>query len=98
MTFMYGNDPFRFKNSTATENPAGVFLPWEEKIDVSYYAQWLQKNWTHSFYFSGIYILLTILGERIMRDRPRFNLTRPLFLWNSGLAIFSILCVIRGLP
>ncbi|CAG7730024.1 unnamed protein product, partial [Allacma fusca] len=39
-----------------------------------------------------------IYRQKFMKDRPAYKLTLPLFFWNLGLTIFSIICTVRGLP
>ena len=44
-----------------------------------------------SVYLSTVYVILLFLGSRWMRDKPAFYLRRPLAMWNTGLAVFSII-------
>ncbi|CAG7633529.1 unnamed protein product [Allacma fusca] len=46
----------------------------------------------------GIYLFLVYFGQKWMESRPAFKLTTPLFFWNMGLGIFSIVATIRGFP
>ncbi|CAG7821608.1 unnamed protein product [Allacma fusca] len=46
----------------------------------------------------GIYLLSVYFGQKWMKTRPAFKLAVPLFLWNLGLAFFSIICTLRGMP
>ena len=59
---------------------------------------WLQENWTISAYCSAVYVTLIFLGKRWMRDRPAYTLRRPLAMWNSGLAVFSIVGFLSLFP
>ena len=52
---------------------------------------WLEKNWVLSVYCSAVYVALVFLGRRWMRDKPAYFLRRPLAMWDTGLAAFSIL-------
>ncbi|CAG7821605.1 unnamed protein product [Allacma fusca] len=46
----------------------------------------------------GLYLISVYFGQKWMKNRPPFKLTLPLFFWNSGLALFSIVCTLRGIP
>ncbi|CAG7723988.1 unnamed protein product [Allacma fusca] len=46
----------------------------------------------------GLYLLGIYFGQKWMKNRPPFKLTFPLFFWNLGLALFSIICTLRGIP
>ncbi|CAG7815810.1 unnamed protein product [Allacma fusca] len=46
----------------------------------------------------AIYLFLVYFGQKWMENRPAYVLTYPLFFWNAGLAIFSIIATIRGIP
>ena len=45
-----------------------------------------------------IYLVLIYLGQKWMANREPYNLKRPLFLWNVGLAVFSTIGTISLLP
>jgi elongation of very long chain fatty acids protein 6 len=60
---------------------------------------WMAKNWTNSIYYSIIYMLFIWLGSLWMSKRStKFELRRPLIIWNVCLASFSILGAVRVLP
>jgi len=59
---------------------------------------WMTKNWTISFYFCFLYMILIFGGQYYMQSRPRFNLKGVLILWNSLLAGFSIMGAFRTAP
>jgi elongation of very long chain fatty acids protein 6 len=46
----------------------------------------------------GFYLLAVYLGQKWMKNRPPHKLNTALFLWNSGLCIFSIIAALRGAP
>ncbi|CAG7830397.1 unnamed protein product [Allacma fusca] len=46
----------------------------------------------------GVYLAFILLGQRWMRNRSPYGLNTALVFWNAGLAIFSIVSTIRGLP
>ena len=58
-----------------------------------------QDKWHYSVYMSIIYIILILILKQRMNVRGQpYNLRKLLILWNSFLAVFSILGVIRCLP
>jgi hypothetical protein len=52
----------------------------------------------YSIYASAIYVLTIFGGKMIMTDKKRYELRRPLVLWNLMLAVFSIAGASRMLP
>ncbi|CAG7785241.1 unnamed protein product [Allacma fusca] len=50
------------------------------------------------FVIMGLYLAGIYFGQRWMKNRPPYNLSYALFLWNLALAVFSILATIRGFP
>jgi elongation of very long chain fatty acids protein 6 len=46
----------------------------------------------------GIYIFAVYYGQKWMESRPAYNLKIPLFFWNAGLCVFSIVATVRGGP
>ena len=69
------------------------WLPFEaHKID------YLGRNWHHCMWVSCVYIVMAFVGQWIMEGRERFELRKPLALWNISLAIFSTVGCIRLLP
>ncbi|XP_068114049.1 very long chain fatty acid elongase 3 [Hyperolius riggenbachi] len=67
----------------------------EKRFDVQEAIQWMQENWSKSFFFSLLYAALIFGGQRVMKERKKFELRRPLVLWSLTLAIFSIIGAIR---
>jgi hypothetical protein len=58
----------------------------------------MQENWQHSITLSVLYALSIYAGQRVMSKRPAFHLDSLLTLWNTGLALFSIMGAIRMSP
>ena len=54
------------------------------------YNKWFENYWTISVAIAAIYLILVFLGQQYMKNRNPFELRRPLFLWNVGLAVFSM--------
>ncbi|KAM8924349.1 very long chain fatty acid elongase 3 [Pelodytes ibericus] len=67
----------------------------ERSFDDQGAIQWMQDNWSKSFFFSLLYVAIIFGGQRVMKERRRFELRRPLVLWSLTLAIFSIVGAMR---
>ncbi|OCT70216.1 elongation of very long chain fatty acids protein 6 [Xenopus laevis] len=67
----------------------------ERQFDDQSAIQWMQENWSKSFFFSLLYAALIFGGQRMMKERQRFDLRRPLVLWSFTLAVFSIIGALR---
>jgi hypothetical protein len=59
---------------------------------------WMVKNWTWVFYYCGAYMLIIFGGQIYMKSRPRFELRGLLSIWNTALAMFSIMGACRTAP
>ncbi|XGW27275.1 hypothetical protein V3C99_007688, partial [Haemonchus contortus] len=75
-----------------------LVLPLEDSFDPVKSTVWMQESWLHSVTFSVGYIALIYAGQKVMESRKPFGLEMPLFMWNMGLAIFSLLGFIRMTP
>lgn len=62
----------------------------QSKHDVLKAQDRVYDNWTLTIPVSILYILLVYAGQKWMESKPAYDLHRTLFLWNVGLAIFSI--------
>lgn len=62
------------------------------------YVDWMNLRWRHAFAYGALYIVIVFGGQQIMKSRERFELRSCLFLWNIGLASFSIMGASRCLP
>ena len=60
------------------------------------YQQWLANNVKVPIIAVIIYLAFIWLGTKFMENRKPFNLKWSLFVWNAGLAIFSIMGSIRA--
>ena len=70
----------------------------EDRFNFETAHEWFTKNWTASFYASALYAA-TIFGlSQWMKDKTKgYDVRRWLFMWSTGLAIFSIMgCSIGG--
>lgn len=70
-------------------------LEWEE---FSAWATFLRQTWMTPVTVSALYLGGLVLGQRLMTNRRAFDLKYPLFVWNLGLAIFSIMGVLHLVP
>ena len=59
---------------------------------------WFHENWTLSIKASIVYLITISALTRYMKTRPAYQLKTPLIIWNTLLAVFSILGTIRTLP
>jgi hypothetical protein len=75
-----------------------VVLPIERDFDRVNWMKWMETNWVHSLTMSVIYCVLIYAGQKIMAHRKAFTLDRPLFYWNTFLAVFSIIGLVRMTP
>nr|XP_006822970.1 PREDICTED: elongation of very long chain fatty acids protein 6-like [Saccoglossus kowalevskii] len=55
----------------------------------------METRWHYSIYASVVYLIVIFGIQRLMKDRPKFHLRRPLVAWNLALAIFSIIGAVR---
>jgi elongation of very long chain fatty acids protein 6 len=58
----------------------------------------MQKHWTWSIIISLLYIMSIFSIKFYMQNQPRYELRKPLVIWNVFLAAFSIIGTIRTLP
>ncbi|GMS93657.1 hypothetical protein PENTCL1PPCAC_15832 [Pristionchus entomophagus] len=70
-------------------------LPFERFNGTYETCEFLQQYWQHTVTVSVVYFALIKSIQWAMRDRPAFDLQWPLILWNIGLAIFSMVGLIR---
>ncbi|XP_067130293.1 very long chain fatty acid elongase 6-like [Centruroides vittatus] len=59
---------------------------------------WMEKHWSKVFYFIGAYLLFIYFGQKYMKSRQPYGLRKQLAIWNTALAIFSILGTSRTFP
>ena len=68
-------------------------------IDVTYLQELMLTKWHWSFYISIFYMILIPVLKKWMEIRgQRYNLRTLLVIWNSILAVFSVVGVVRCLP
>ena len=91
---------YEFYHLNETLLPPFAEVPFKFELDFDRASRhlWLKKNWTVTFYYSAIYLLVLAGLTKWMRHRPRLELKGLLVLWNAGLAIFSIAASIRVVP
>ena len=70
----------------------------QAKFDIENAQNWITDNWTLSIPISVAYVLLVYAGRKWMESRPSYNLRRALFLWNLGLALFSMFGAMQFVP
>lgn len=70
----------------------------ERSFDVEGVRKWSDDIKHVAAFASIIYVILTFGVRTYLKDRPGYQLRGPLFLWNVGLGMFSILGAIRTVP
>ncbi|CAG0888403.1 unnamed protein product [Cyprideis torosa] len=75
-----------------------VPFPVERFFDAASCYRWLRLNFSASIIFSTCYIIAIFALQAFMRTKRPMKLKVPLFLWNLGLALFSMLGTHRMLP
>lgn len=60
--------------------------------------EWMTKNWKSSFYYIAAYMIIIYCGRLYMKERRRFEIRKPLIIWNTALAIFSLCGMLRTIP
>lgn len=75
-----------------------VVFPFEKYFDPNNSMKWMNAYWTHSVTIALAYAIIIYVGRRIMFQRKAMTLDKPLFIWNSILAIFSIAGLTRTSP
>lgn len=69
-----------------------------EKFDYPYWRKWMGSHWHWTVIISVVYVTLIHLGRRWMTNREPLKLRKPLIVWNTALAIFSLFGFYRIAP
>jgi hypothetical protein len=59
---------------------------------------WMVNNWHLSLVFAFAYVVCIFSAQKYMKTRERFELRKPLIVWNFILAVFSAAGAIRVWP
>ena len=71
----------------------------EEDFDHVEVKEKVEEYWVGvCLYASLVYLIIIFGGQYWMSSRPRFEMRRVLFAWNSMLALFSIVGACRTVP
>ena len=70
----------------------------ESRADTTKLGRWQADYWWLSVVASAIYLVVLYTGNNFMKHREPYVLRKPLFLWNVGLAVFSILGALSVVP
>ncbi len=83
-------------NLTETESPS----LWKGLSDFDRHEQrrWFEENWTVVFYYVAAYVIFIYSGQEFMKARKPMDLKKPIIIWNTLLAIFSITACCKILP
>lgn len=60
--------------------------------------EWTQDNWWVPITACTIYLAFIFFGQKVMKERERFNLRTQLGLWNAFLCLFSFLGMCHTVP
>ena len=71
--------------------PLSVELTFDGQVE----REWYKKNWSVSIWISLVYVMCVYVGRRCMMSRKKFHLRQWLCMWNSSLAVMSIICFSR---
>lgn len=72
--------------------------PLQASFSVDKCITWLDNNWYLTVIVSVAYVFAIFVGRKWMENKKPYDLKRPLFLWNFGLAVFSVLGTMSILP
>ena len=70
----------------------------EGRVDKAKLSRWQMDYWWLSVVASVIYLMLLYAGKKFMKHREPYNFRNALFLWNVGLAVFSIMGTLSCVP
>ena len=70
----------------------------QSKFDQFHALEWLRNYTFVSVIASAVYVILLFGGQKWMSTRPAYDLRGSLLLWNTGLAVFSLLGMLSFLP
>ncbi|KAL3282829.1 hypothetical protein HHI36_005992 [Cryptolaemus montrouzieri] len=62
------------------------------------YIEWMKGQWNNGYLYCAIYVISIFSGQYFMKNRPKFELRKPLVIWNVALAVFSIIGASRTYP
>ena len=93
---------FGFSDFTIEEVfPLSKLISTDYELNWDAFSSWtvhFRETWYTCVAVSVLYLIAIPVGQRMMANRPAFDLKYPLFLWNLGLAIFSIMGVLHVVP
>ena len=70
----------------------------QSKFETIHVQEWLRNYRFVSVIASAVYVILLFGGQKWMSTRPAYDLRGSLLLWNTGLAVFSLLGMLSLLP
>ncbi len=89
------------QNETSRHSYSYIFgfeQVFEKHENVNGWKEWMKLNWKYSIHIGILYIILVFLGRFLMQNRTKYELRKPLVIWNIILALFSIIGTIRVVP
>ncbi|XP_015791962.1 elongation of very long chain fatty acids protein 6 [Tetranychus urticae] len=91
------SDPYLYRSNAVSPNYTFAF-PFEKSFVYTDARDWMRGHWQTAFYWIALYLVMVFGGQAYMSNRQPFKLRPLLILWNTSLAIFSILGTIRMMP
>ena len=70
----------------------------ERKFSYSQYLEWHFKLWPLVYPVILVYLASIFLLQKWMHNRPAYSLKKPLLIWNTCLAVFSVWGAMRAMP
>ena len=70
----------------------------ESRVEKANLAKWQADYWWLSVVSAAIYLVILYAGMKFMKNRDPYVLKKPLFMWNVGLAVFSVLGTLSCTP
>ena len=82
-------------NDLTSTQPWIPYLDFERNYELEIFRKWMEDHPWLPWYSCLAYMVLVWVGTKVMKPFNAFDLKIPLFLWNLGLALFSIWGTIR---
>lgn len=74
------------------------FFRFEDRVSLYEWQEWCMQRRSWPLIAVPVYLTAMVWGQALMRQRKPFDAKGLLLAWNSGLALFSILGVVRVAP
>lgn len=92
--YLYENPPLGWQ----IKHPSTYYFFAFEMVDPHWWHDFIKSRYYYTIYAAIAYLTGIIALQRYMRDKPAYDLKKPLFYWNLSLSVFSIVGFARTLP